>query len=78
MQQAYLLINVESGAEDRVLKEIRSFGCIEEAYVSYGVYDLIVKVKAQNMEALKDSVIHKIRAIKSVRSTLTLMISEQK
>jgi DNA-binding Lrp family transcriptional regulator len=77
MQQAYLLINVDSGCEDQVLKEVRATGCVEAAYVSYGVYDLIVKINAADMASLKDSVIHKIRTIKSVRSTLTLMVHEQ-
>jgi DNA-binding Lrp family transcriptional regulator len=78
MQQAYLLINVDSGAEEEVLREIKSTGCVESAYVSYGIYDLIVKVKAENVDELKESIIYKIRKIKHVRSTLTLMLLQDK
>jgi DNA-binding Lrp family transcriptional regulator len=77
MPRAYVLFNVESGSEDTVLKQLRNINNVEEAYVSYGVYDLVVRVKADTMEELKDSVTHKIRTIKQVRSTLTLIMMEE-
>jgi DNA-binding Lrp family transcriptional regulator len=77
MPRAYVLFNVESGSEDNVLKQLRSLNNVEEAYVSYGVYDLVIRVKADTMEELKDSVTHKIRTIKQVRSTLTLIMMEE-
>ena len=48
-----------------------------ESYVSYGVYDLIIKVKADTMEELKEAVTNKIRKINQVRSTLTLIMMEE-
>lgn len=77
MPQAFVLFNVESGAEDNVLKQLRSLGVVQESYVSYGVYDLIVRIKADTMEELKDSISHKIRTINQVRSTLTLIIMDE-
>ena len=72
--QAYILINVEPSSEEKVLKELRKMNNVEEAYVSYGVYDLVILVKADNMEELKTSVTHRIRTIDQVRSTLTLIV----
>jgi DNA-binding Lrp family transcriptional regulator len=77
MPRAYVLFNVESGAEDQVLTAIRSLEGIEEAYVAYGVYDLVIRVKADSMEKLKEVVTHKLRTIKNVRSTLTLILTEE-
>ncbi len=77
MPSAFVLINVEAGAEDSVLKQVRKIGTVEESYVSYGVYDLVVKVKANSMEELKDTVSHKIRTINEVRSSLTLILTEE-
>jgi DNA-binding Lrp family transcriptional regulator len=77
MPRAYVLFNVESGSEDNVLRQLRNLSNVEEAYVSYGVYDLIIRIKADTMEELKDSVTHKIRTIKQVRSTLTLILMEE-
>ena len=40
MPRAYVLFNVGSGAEEQVLKEAKHIEGVQEAYVSYGVYDL--------------------------------------
>ena len=77
MPRAFVLINVESGSEDEVLKELKMIEGMEEAYFSYGVYDLITKIKADTMEKLKDMVTRKIRALSKVRSTLTLIMMEE-
>ena len=77
MPRAFVLINVESGSEDEVLKELKGIEGIEEAYFSYGVYDIITKIKADTMEQLKDMVTRRIRALSKVRSTLTLIMMEE-
>jgi DNA-binding Lrp family transcriptional regulator len=77
MPRAFVLFNVEAGSEDTILQELSKIDEIQESYVSYGVYDLIARIKADSMEKLKDTVTHKIRTIKSVRSTLTLIMMEE-
>jgi len=77
MPRAFVLINVESGSEDEVLREMRKVEGVEEAYFSYGVYDLITMIKSDTMENLKDLVTRKIRALNKVRSTLTLIMMEE-
>ena len=77
MPQAFVLINVESGAEDEVVSQLKKVEGVEEAYYSYGVYDIISKVKADSMEKLKDLVTRKIRILNRVRSTLTLIMMEE-
>jgi DNA-binding Lrp family transcriptional regulator len=77
MPKAFVLINVESGSEDEVLKQLKSVQGVEEAYFSYGVYDIITKIKADTMEKLKDLVTHQVRTLNKVRSTLTLIMMEE-
>jgi DNA-binding Lrp family transcriptional regulator len=77
MPQAFVLINVESGAEEEVVTELKKIDGVIEAYFSYGVYDIIAKVKADSMEKLKELVTRKIRALSKVRSTLTLIMMEE-
>jgi DNA-binding Lrp family transcriptional regulator len=77
MPRAFVLINVESGSEDDVLKELKKIEGVEESYFSYGVYDLVTKIKADTMEQLKEMVTRKIRALSKVRSTLTLIMMEE-
>jgi len=77
MPKAFVLINVESGAEEEVIGQLKQIGGVEEAYFSYGVYDVLTKINAGSMESLKDMVTKKIRALSKVRSTLTLIIMEE-
>ena len=77
MPRAFVLINVESGSEDEVLRELKRTEGVEEAYFSYGVYDLITRIKADTMENLKDMVTRRIRTLNKVRSTLTLIMMEE-
>jgi DNA-binding Lrp family transcriptional regulator len=77
MPRAFVLFNVGAGSEDQVLKDAKAIGGVQEAYVSYGVYDLVLKVKADSMDQLKELVTHRLRTIKNVRSTLTLILTEE-
>ena len=77
MPRAFVLINVESGSEDEVLKELKTIEGVDEAYFSYGVYDLITKIKADSMDKLKELVTRRIRTLSKVRSTLTLIMMEE-
>ncbi len=77
MPRAFVLINVESGAEQEVVDELKKIDGVEEAYFSYGVYDILTKIKADSMEQLKDMVTRKVRTISRVRSTLTLIMMEE-
>ena len=77
MPKAFVLINVETGSEEEVVAELRKIEGIQEAYFSYGVYDIITKIKADSMERLKEMVTHKVRTISKVRSTLTLIMTEE-
>lgn len=77
MPSAFVLFNVEAGSEEKVLQKLRETDGMQEAYVSYGAYDLIAKVKADTMEKLKETVTYKLRIIPNVRSTLTLIMMEE-
>jgi DNA-binding Lrp family transcriptional regulator len=77
MPRAFVLINVESGCEDEMLRELKKIEGVEEAYFAYGVYDLITKIKADTMENLKDLVTRQVRTLNKVRSTLTLIQMEE-
>jgi DNA-binding Lrp family transcriptional regulator len=76
MPTAFVLINTELGTEMNVLKDVRKLNGVEQAYAVYGTYDIIVRVKADTMDRLKETVSSHIRKVDNVRATLTLMSSE--
>lgn len=78
MPSAYVLFNVGSGSEDRVLEELRRIAEVQEAFFSFGVYDLVVKIKTDSLEKLKELVSHHLRIINNVRSTVTLIQVEER
>jgi len=77
MSTAFVLINAEIGSEDEVLNELKNVEGVEEAYSTYGVYDIIAKIKADNMDKLKDILTWKVRKLNNVRSTLTMLVTSK-
>jgi DNA-binding Lrp family transcriptional regulator len=78
MPTAFVLINTDIGSESDVLKEVKEVEGVEEASAVYGVYDIVARVKADAMDKLKEIVTWRIRKLDKVRSTLTMIIVEDK
>jgi len=76
MAIAFVLINTEIGSESKVVESLRKFDAVKEAYMVYGVYDIVTKVEAETMGNLKEIVRHKVRKQEGVHSTLTLIVTE--
>jgi len=76
MAMAFVLINSEIGGENEVLEELRKVPNVKEAHIVYGVYDIIAKVEAEDMDKLKSIITWKIRRLDRVRSTLTMIVVE--
>lgn len=76
MPIAYVLLNVELGAENEVLEALKKLNSVEEAHRVYGIYDTVAKVKADTMDKLKETVASRIRRLDKVQSTLTMMVIE--
>jgi DNA-binding Lrp family transcriptional regulator len=78
MAEAFVLINTEVGGENEVLKALMGVEGVEEAYIVYGVYDVVAKVRAPDIESLKTIVTINIRKLPKVKSTLTMIVVEGK
>ena len=70
MPLAIVLINVEIGSMEQVQNELDKIPNVKEAYLVYGVYDIITKVEAESMTKLKEIVTWKIRKLDKVRSII--------
>jgi len=71
---AYVLINVEIGSEEEVLRSLDPISEVKEAHLVYGVYDIIAVIETETMQELKDTVSWKIRRLDKVRTTLTMIV----
>jgi len=74
MPLSYVLINVELGSEEEVLKEVRKIPNVKECHRLFGIYDMIAKVEADSMDTLKQVITWKIRRLNGVRSTITTIV----
>ncbi len=76
MNISYVLIVCEVGAEKSILAELKSLESVKEISGLFGSYDIIVKLEVTSEEELEDIVVSKIRNLKNIRTTLTLIVKE--
>ncbi|MCJ7614707.1 Lrp/AsnC ligand binding domain-containing protein [Candidatus Bathyarchaeota archaeon] len=78
MPMAYVLINTEPKNMESVVSTLEKLDSVVEIFPVYGVYDIVAKIQAETMEKLKDLVTWKVRSLDDVRSTITMLILEEK
>jgi len=78
MPEAFVLINVKLGSEEETLNKIVEIEGVEEAYVVYGVYDIVAKVKAETLDKLKEIVTWKVRRLDKIMSTTTMVVIDKR
>ncbi len=83
MPTTYILLNSDLGSDVEIIQKIKEILDKEGKAVRYeiqgvyGVYDIIVKITADNMDLLRNIITNKIRKIDKVYSTLTMMVIEE-
>jgi DNA-binding Lrp family transcriptional regulator len=83
MPTTYILLNSDLGSDVEIIQKIKEILDKEGKAVQYeiqgvyGVYDIIVKITAGNMDLLRNIITNKIRKIDKVYSTLTMMVIEE-
>jgi len=73
MNSAFVLINTVPDQMERVLENIEEIEFVEEAYMLYGVYDVVAVIKTDTSDDLKRTIL-RIRTVKGVTATLTLTV----
>ena len=79
---AYVLLNSDLGSDESIITEVKSIleGESEIKYEVqgvYGVYDIVLKLTADDTNILRSVITNKIRKIGKVQSTLTMMVIEE-
>jgi len=82
---AFILASVSYSAKNQdntpisqrqVAEEIAKFPEVQEVHIITGDWDLLVKLRAENVEAIGKFVVDKLRLIKGLDKTLTCMVFE--
>ena len=68
--------NKELLSQRKLAEEIAKFPEVQEVHIITGDWDLLIKVKAENVEAIGKFVIDKLRLVKGIEKTLTCVVFE--
>jgi DNA-binding Lrp family transcriptional regulator len=74
MISAVVLVNTDFDSQDKVIESLKLVEGVEEAHALYGVYDLLIKIKAISIDKLRDITKLRVKQIAGVTSSLTLLI----
>jgi DNA-binding Lrp family transcriptional regulator len=70
--KAYVVATVKRGTEHEVAEKIRKMREVTEVLVTYGLYDLVIRIEAKSLGHL-DKIITEIRQIEEIEQTSTLV-----
>jgi len=73
MQKGFILLNCDLGAEEYIVDELRQMSNINNAYLTFGAYDVIAEVHSENQDEFEKAV-SAIRKLSRVVSTMTLNV----
>jgi len=74
---AYIMMKMQVGMDDSILAEIKKLEQIQEANATYGSYDLVIKVNFRTIEDLDRFIFEKIRRIKGITETSSMIVAKQ-
>ncbi|AFL94784.1 putative transcription regulator, Lrp/AsnC family [Thermococcus cleftensis] len=75
MIEAFVLVVVKPGTEEKVYEALKNNERIKEIYRVYGEYDLILRVEVGSIEELDKFHDEVLRRIKNIEMTETLIAS---
>ncbi len=78
MATAFILINTDVAAEESVMEKLKELPEVVTVHLVYGIYDLIVKVQADNLDDLKKGVTGDLRSVDGIRTTMTMIAVNDK
>ena len=73
---AYILISLKEADEEQVLEKLMEMNEVEEAHILFGEWDIIAKLKMDKPEELGTFVMEKIRPLKEIKLTSTLIVAK--
>jgi len=75
--KAFILIKYDpsSGISQKdLLKKLKSFDDVEEAYIITGEYDILLKIISKDIEELSTFVLDVLRNVEGVKETVTMIV----
>ena len=74
MHVGFVLLNCDLGSEEYILEELNNINGVNHAYITFGAYDVIAEIHAEDQLEFDEIVSMKIRLLARVVSTMTLNV----
>jgi len=74
---AYIMAKMQVGMDEQVFAEIKKLERVQEANATYGSFDLVIKVNFRTIEELDKFLFEKIRRIKGITETSSMIVAIQ-
>ena len=75
---SYTLARVLPAKDKEAYKNVKAFEEVKEVILTYGEYDLIIKVESNSLEDLDHFIFNKLRTTDGINSTTTLLEARPK
>ena len=73
MNDAYVMLNCELGTEAEIIEKLKELEQVTDVFETIGTHDMLIKLKADNFEQIREIVSRDIQKLPKVRSTSTLI-----
>ncbi len=77
MHIGFILLNCDLGAEEYIVDELKQMSIVDNAYLTFGAYDVIAEVHTEDQDEFEKAV-SSIRKLSRVVSTMTLNVINPK
>ena len=73
---AYVLVTLNPGSEKNILQKVSYFKEGTKVSMTYGEYDALVQVNAENLDQLNTFLTDKLRVLPDIFQTATLIVAK--
>jgi len=77
MVLAYVLITTIGKKGSEIASELTNIPEVDQIHTLYGEYDILARVKAANLDKLREIMFSKISKIPNINKTTTLIVADQ-
>ena len=74
MTKAFVAIHCQTGKENQIIRSLLEMKGVSEVTGVLGLYDIIIKIEAEDSMKLEQIITKKIRTVPHVITTMTLIV----
>jgi len=78
MVTSYTLARVLPAKEEEVYRKVKTYPEVKAAVLTYGEYDLLLKIEVDSLEELDNFIFNKLRTTSGILATTTLIEAKPK